>query len=171
MYKVYDSFLNDTDLKTIKDTMLDHSFPWFYTDSKVGDNYQLDGDEIYYDFQLTHLFYFYNMPQSQFLPMLDPIISKLNISAIYRIKSNLTFRSENLIKFPFHIDEQRFTGKTAVFYINTNDGYTELESGEQILSVENRLLTFDAPIKHRGTTHTDSKFRAVINFNYYTFDD
>ena len=52
---------------------------------------------------------------------------------------------------------------------NSNKGQNvvKFENGEKIESVENRLVIFDSTIKHTGTTSTDTKFRSVINFNYY----
>ena len=55
---------------------------------------------------------------------------------------------------------------TAVFYINTNNGYTEFEDGTRSESIANRMVTFPANLKHRGTTCSDEKTRIVINFNY-----
>ena len=52
--------------------------------------------------------------------------------------------------------------------MNTNNGYTEFENGVKIESVANRLITFPAGMKHRGTSCTDKKIRVVINFNYLT---
>ena len=57
--------------------------------------------------------------------------------------------------------------KTAVFYINTNNGYTEFENGVRVNSVANRVCIFDSHLKHRGTTHSEgSNQRIVVNFNY-----
>ena len=56
--------------------------------------------------------------------------------------------------------------KTSIFYINSNDGYTEFEDGTKVESVANRLVTFPHHMKHRGTTCTNQPFRLVINFNY-----
>ena len=57
--------------------------------------------------------------------------------------------------------------KTAVFYINTNNGYTEFENGVRVNSVANRVCIFDSNLRHRGTTHTEGdNQRIVVNFNY-----
>jgi hypothetical protein len=55
---------------------------------------------------------------------------------------------------------------TSILYINTNNGYTELESGEKIESVANRLVSFPTNIKHRGVSQTDEQTRVLLNFNY-----
>jgi hypothetical protein len=56
--------------------------------------------------------------------------------------------------------------KTAVFYCDTNNGFTKLINGDVIKSIENKILIFDAEIMHTGTTCTDKPRRTVINFNY-----
>ena len=58
---------------------------------------------------------------------------------------------------------------TSILYINTNNGYTELESGEIIESIANRLVTFPANTRHRTITQTDEQTRILINFNYLMF--
>ena len=50
--------------------------------------------------------------------------------------------------------------------MNTNDGYTEFETGEIVKSVANRLVTFDSSIKHLGTSCTDQIDRKVLNINW-----
>ena len=57
--------------------------------------------------------------------------------------------------------------KTAIFYINTTNGYTEFESGVRVSSVANRVCIFNSNLNHRGVTHTEGdQQRIVVNFNY-----
>ena len=56
--------------------------------------------------------------------------------------------------------------KTAIFYLNTNNGYTLFDKGDKIPSLENRVVEFDSNLKHCAVDHTDTKYRIVINFNY-----
>ena len=65
-----------------------------------------------------------------------------------------------------HID-YKFPHKTAVFYVNTNNGYTEFEDGTKVESVENRIVFFDGSIPHNSSTCTDQKIRSVISVNYF----
>ena len=67
-----------------------------------------------------------------------------------------------------HVDFDNFLGKTAIFYVNSNNGYTVFENGLKVDSQENRLVVFNSDLLHAGTTCTDQKIRCVINFN---FDD
>ena len=57
--------------------------------------------------------------------------------------------------------------KTGIFYMNTNNGKTIFEDGEEIDSIENRMVVFPASKRHAGTTHTDTIYRCVINFNWF----
>ena len=106
----------------------------------------------------------------QFIPDL-PLIEKINIKSCVRIKANLTMRTSEIVKHGFHVDDidaEFFKEyKISIFYVNSNDGYTEFEDGTKIESVSNRLVTFPNNMKHRGTTCTNKPFRIVINFNYF----
>ncbi len=79
-----------------------------------------------------------------------------------------------LVENSFHYDvsdfipEQAKNWITSILYINTNNGYTRFETGEVVESVENRLVTFPANLKHTGTSCTDEKVRVVVNFNYFS---
>jgi hypothetical protein len=56
---------------------------------------------------------------------------------------------------------------TAIFYINSNDGYTIFKKNKKIIkSKENKFIYFKSNSEHAGTTCTDQKVRVVINFNY-----
>ena len=75
------------------------------------------------------------------------------------------------MKTPVH-DENSFHSDvddciTSIYYINSNNVYTEFEDGTKIESVENRMLVFNSNSKHRGVTSTDTLKRVLINFNYF----
>jgi hypothetical protein len=102
---------------------------------------------------------------SRFLPYLKPM-------SLVRVKANLTTRTDKIIEQAPHIDFATPDGrpygflKTAVFYVNSNDGYTQFVNGPRVESVENRIVIFDSSQKHFGTTCTNQKRRVVINFNF-----
>ena len=56
---------------------------------------------------------------------------------------------------------------TSIYYVNSNDGYTEFKDGTIIESVENRLVIFPSDMRHTGTTCTNAKNRIVVNINYF----
>ena len=67
-----------------------------------------------------------------------------------------------------HIDliGQSSPQKTAIFYVNTNNGWTEFKKGGKVKSVANRIVIFDSQLYHQGYTCTDQKRRVVMNFNW-----
>ena len=97
----------------------------------------------------------------------------MKATSMWRIKANLRTRISKNIENEFHCDmghiseEKQKQWTTSIFYINTNNGYTEFEDGTKVESVANRMITFPTNLKHRGTSCTDEKLRVVINFNYF----
>lgn len=164
--KVINNSINEIELQNINDLFYSSEFPWYYNDFKNSNTDRLS-DDIDYDFQFTHNFYKNYNVTSQHIKIIEPILQILNPCAIFRIKANLTTCTKETIKFPFHEDQKGFVGKTAIFYVNTNNGYTEFGNNNTVDSISNRLVIFDSTTLHRGTTSTDTKTRCVINFNYF----
>lgn len=167
MMKIIDNFLQYEDVKKIQDTMIgsDCNFPWYFNDSIVYNNNEEKKDISCYQF--THKFYCDHKPNSDYIHILDIIIEKINPSALVRIKANLLPHTQEKRINHFHIDILNFLGKTAIFYVNTNNGKTIFQDGSEVDSIENRLLIFDSNLMHTGTTCSDQSVRCVINFNYY----
>lgn len=163
--KIIDDAISLTDLENIKNVFYSTEFPWYYNDYKIN-QYETLHENSLYDFQMTHNFYKNYNVTSAYINLIEPILKILNPCAIFRIKANLTTKTEKIIKFPFHEDQPGFKGKTAIFYVNNNDGYTEIEN-KCIESISNRIVIFDSNLMHRGTTSTNTKTRCVINFNYF----
>ena len=67
-----------------------------------------------------------------------------------------------------NVDLFKVPTKTAIFYLNSNDGGTEFEHNNQIVnSVSNRMVVFPSYLKHRTIKHKDEEvFRYVLNLNY-----
>ena len=141
-YEVIDNFLEKQDFESIKNLIMGPYFPWYYRDGVVKkENDKKD------QFQFSHLFYTDNLPTSPLFNELSPILLKINAISLLRVNANLNQR-------------------TAVFYLNTNNGYTLFEDGTKIESVENRFVSFKTSILHTGSTCTNSNRRVLINFNY-----
>ena len=161
--KQIDNFLNQKDLTDLKQVILDPTFPWALNH---GASYPDDGH-----IQFTHTIYKDNEFKSTFtLGGLDIFKEKLGIISLVRAKLNLLPRNEKIIEHQTHIDIPNPPDnlKTAILYLNTNNGYTKFESGEKITSVENRLIIFETKLKHGGTTNScDAPYRVVFNLNYF----
>lgn len=154
---VIENFLNNIEFQRIKQSVLNRYFDWYYQPSKVSDN---DGGQ-----QFTHMFLSEDGKMSNFFYILKPIFSKLKAKDIIRAKINLTHRKETIKKFQYHIDTDKEC-KTAILYLNTNNGKTVFKNNKQINSIENRMVIFPSNLQHTGTTHTDKDFRIVLNINY-----
>ena len=166
MYEIIDNFISKEEHQLIHDTMIgdDGYFPWFYNNYVVAVSDRIKKN----NFQFTHTFYTNYTITSNYFNLLLPIINKLNIKAIERIKANLNPNTKNKIMYDWHtdVDSDEKKSKTAIYYINTNNGVTILSDKTEINSVANRLLIFNQNVLHTGTTCTDQKIRSLINFNF-----
>ena len=100
--------------------------------------------------------------------MFKNLYYRLGVNKLWRSKINLTLRTKDpFVFYPFHTDfANHDTYTTAIFYLNTNNGYTLFEDGTKVESVANRFVTFPNGLRHTGTSTTNASFRMVINFNY-----
>ena len=90
----------------------------------------------------------------------------MDVKALVRIKANLNPVSDKLIQYDKHKDQEHFSCKGAIYYVNNNNGYTMFDN-EKVESKENRIVFFNTETPHSGTNSTDCKNRMVINFNYF----
>ena len=154
--KITDNFLEKSEFENINKTFHLSNFPWYFMPFKVH-----EGDDNY---QFYHLFLAKGKVLSEHFDILHPVLKKLGVKEIIRIKANLTLKQKEHIKSDMHVDFKNC--KTAIFYLNTNNGYTLFDKGNKIHSKENRVVEFDSNLKHCAVDHTDTKYRIVINFNY-----
>jgi len=157
--KVIDNFLKKEDYIVLKKFLMSNNFPWFFNHSKI------KGSKDLFDFQFTHIFYGDNQINSNYFNCIELLLNKINPHALVRIKANLNVMSHKQIIYKKHKD-QDFKCKAAIYYVNTNDGYT-LFKNKKINSVENRIVLFNSDEEHSSTNTTDCKSRIVINFNYF----
>lgn len=166
-YQIIDNFLSDEEFNRFN-VMFTLEFPWYYSDVVVyGSNTELG----VHDFQLIHSFYRDYGFNSGYASLVAPLLQKLDPYAILKIKAKLISGTDKKLTHGYHVDIQNYSQdtKTAVYYINTNNGTTVLKQGNdavEIESVANRIVIFDTSILHSGSTCTDKKVRCVINLNF-----
>jgi hypothetical protein len=166
-YKIIDNFLEESLFKEIQETMFSTKLmPWYYHDHQTKEG----KDGSYF----LHLFFKDDLIVSNyFLPFIVPIFKKLEGKYLLEARANLTIKTEITNNSDWHTDRS-FVCYTSIFYINTNNGSTELCMGDpknkdemiKINCKENRMLIFDSQLKHRAVGQTDVDRRVVINFNY-----
>ena len=160
--KIIDNFLSPSDFEIVQQYFLSDDFVWYYHNCIACDRQGLD------QFQFDHLFLSVSQPSkfnwSQFL---KPIFTKLNSRYILRVKANLRPRTSQGVLSDYHVDME-LNQQTAIFYINTNNGYTRFEDDSipDVKSVANRLVTFPGNFRHCGCSATDCNNRIVLNINY-----
>ena len=129
------------------------------------------------NFQFTHNIYYLNKPNSTiYSKLIEPLFirkleKQLSLGALIRIKSNLTLKTKTTYEIlPYHndfVEEQFKNSFTAVYYLNTNNGYTKFEDGTEVESIENRFAIFPTYLKHTNATTSNTKTRIVIVFNFF----
>jgi hypothetical protein len=163
---VIDNFLDKDEFNLLSSIMTNTpEFPWYFNNGVVSP-IENNGKDFLENYQFTHLFYDNHKPNSEYFVYLANLIKKINPTAIVRIKANLNPVTSKEIVYPFHVDFPGIKCKTAIFYMNTCNGYSII-GDQKIESVANRFVIFDSEQMHTGTTCTDQKYRCLINFNYF----
>ena len=158
------NFLIPEQFLHIRDEILGENFPWFLSNGVANPK---DGHHM-----LSHIAYIDNKVNSDFYNFCIPIIEQLNVLSLVRIKANFHWQTKEIIEHGYHNDfldlKENSDLHTAVYYINTNNGYTKFKStGKKFYSQANKLVDFKANEIHTGSSCTDETFRIVVNFNYF----
>ena len=186
---VQDNFLNEKDFNSIQNALTgwtdtgQRPFPWYWSHIIDDEGFvnHMDGNDSKFNHQFSHLLYYTGKDGvgavvSEHFNLVHPIVCKLTSPklinvVLIKIKANLQPCAETSREGGFHTDVHHPLhpySTTAIYYVNTNNGYTKFEKDNLIVnSVANRLVTFPSSMKHCGSTCTDEDLRAVINFNYF----
>ena len=171
--RVYDDFLPRSSWQKIRNAVLKNpDFHWSFSSGVADVTDEPELDDYYF---INQCYYGTLIPIGKEYEYLVPLLEKINPHSVYRAKYNLHPRTAEKVCFGWHIDSVSPPKNlmTSVYYINSNDGETHLyENGEivKIESIANRLVTFPARIKHRGTTATNTSVRCTANINYFEYD-
>lgn len=168
-YKIIDEFCG------VAKALFPHSLErwlWQYCPRKTK-----QGEFNKYNHQMTNMLYStsdgYSGLWGDINPLVNAIDNHVEVAAIRRVKANLQLVQPERVYSDFHHDYGNDEGSSdpnmwvAIYYLNTNDGYTELEDGTIIESIEDRILFLPNSIKHRGVSQLSKMERVVINFNFY----
>ena len=138
---------------------MSNNFPYYYNKeiSNIGTK-----EGIYF----THMFFKENFDKSIYYSLITPIIKKLKVKSLIRIKANVYIPTNKIIEHKAHID-YNFKHNGFLYYVNTNDGFTRLNKNIKIKSIENRGLIFEPHLEHNSSTSTNIEGRININFNYF----
>ena len=159
---IKDNHLSEKEMSDLENFLISDKFPYYYNINIAGEDAENTDT-----FMFNHILIHKEGECSNVGNMITNMVMK-NIphKKIYRSKINFYLKTETLKKHIFHKDDVNDNINVALFYINTNNGYTEFEDGTIINSKRNRLVLFPCKLKHRSTTSTDTRERINININY-----
>ena len=182
MIEIRDDFLPYNIFEKLKeDIVYNSSFPWFLNKvldistegSYIGRTNCADEDNR----QFCYLFYKTDQDKLAHRPHMGrelekviPLIQHYEFSHdqkyyLLHVKANINVRAPENLEHGFHRDHP-WNGKTSVFYLNDNDGYTKFQNGQVVESKANRAVIFDSQELHTGSTPTDVYARYVVNLNW-----
>jgi hypothetical protein len=172
--KIIDNFLNDLDFEWIMDELNDPYFNWHFStilsDDTIMSHFRKHGTLLVDPIYNTQFCALIN-PETEWI---KPLLDALGAKKTKRIKVNLTLPTKDHQPHGMHIDyaeDENGTNpdlcKTAIYYVNSNNGYTQFENGDKVESVVNRVVIFDNGLWHEGVSCTNTQKRLVININYY----
>jgi len=155
------NFLPKKEADNIEQIFTSNTFPWFITKGIVKKTDK--------DYQFNHIFFRNSELNSSFYNALQPILDILNPTSLIRIKANLVPRDSKITEHKMHADVEPEVKncKVAIYYVNTNNGYTLFKKNKKINSEKNKLIIFDGNTEHASTTCTNKDYRIVLNFNYF----
>ena len=159
--EIIDNFLDQDYFEYISGNVLSCNFPWLY-ESRVA-HLGEDKDKDYY---FTHRLYEDFEARSSFFNELLQFFELLKVKSLIRARALLYVNQGEQIIHDKHIDFN-YEHKTALYYLNTNNGFTELEDGTRVESIANRLVIFDGSKPHNSSTCTDAKVRSLLSINYF----
>jgi hypothetical protein len=140
------------------------SIPWTYNSTVAGK--QFDDSKTWRLFHMSYIvFDEQNKIQTKLYPHFKPILDRIEGDKLLRIKCNLFPNTEIVYEHAAHYDFLK-SHKTALLSINTCDGYTTLEDGTKIDSIENRMLKFDGSSMHKSSTTSNQTVRMNVNISY-----
>ena len=168
MFKVIDNFLDkESFLKLQYELLFSRNFPWYFQDMKDLEYVDKKNESDLNQAQFTHVIYSDHKPNSEWFPVIQPLLNKLKVKSLITIKANIIPYSPKFYEGYFHRDTA-LSCLSAIYYVNTNNGYTRFEkNNKKVESKENRIVIFDSHLNHRGTNTTDQKKRVVLNTNYF----
>jgi len=168
MVQVINNFLQNNEFHSIYKIITSDFFPWYLQKYKVFN----EDNQTQFTHNLVKKYKDETKTSFYVTPILSPLLRELKAKDVIRSKINLTYRTDKAIESLAHTDVSKIDlndpSKTAILYMNTNNGYTQIVGGEKIKSIQNRLVVFPTNTSHFGVTHTDIEHRLVLNLVYKT---
>ena len=158
--QVFDNYFSPDYFYSLKNKVMGEDFKWTFG-TKLNHN-QTNNNDTYF----AQVIYQNHIPLTVLWEDIDYILNEhLHARGVLRAKANLYLKTPEIVEHAKHVDFD-IPHKGAIIYLNTCDGFTRLDDGTKIESVENRLLLFDSSKLHNSTSTTNAIGRYNININY-----
>lgn len=159
------NFLPLTEYVNIQRITMDGTFPYFFRGTVAYDNSHEE------KFIMGHRLYDWNeggnLTESKYIEgILQPLLNVLQPKTLYRAQVNMNCRNDIRQFAHWHVDQPNMQHSTALYYVNTNNGWTEFENGTKVPCIGNSIGIWSENIRHRGAYQTDTAVRICININY-----
>jgi hypothetical protein len=161
-YQIIENLLPKDIFLDIKNFVMDQEFPWFYR----GINTEIEGGYFSHS-----LFNNHKVNSNAHERLTKEIYEIINPTALIEVRANLMFSSLFYNKKSrWHVDYD-YGNYTAILYLNTTEGGTEIKNGDKIDFVkaeENKMVIMKSFVEHRAILSPDTEKRYILNFNYFS---
>jgi hypothetical protein len=157
---ILDNFLDEKYFNDLKNQISAVNFPFYFVDG-VTDIKNNNIDHFYF----FHKIYDNGQPMSDFFPLFVPLLNKLKVKSIMRIKVNLYTKTHKLVRHNMHTDFD-FDHKGALLSLNDCDGGTWIND-KFIKSKANQIIFFNPAELHTSTSCTNAQARKNVILNYF----
>jgi len=189
--QVIQDFFDEEVYKKLENLFLDPMFDWHYTSptATLFNDEGLDtGEPMDDNYMFAHTFYhamedaftIVSPYMQEFIePTLWAIKNTLGFSDAIKIKAGLYTNQGKVTRTAIHTDFPEHTNKglgiytTMVYHINDNNGSTVVDDDNtglmyraEVPQKANQMIVFDGSKEHYAVTHTDTKVRLVLNYNF-----
>lgn len=161
--ELIDNALSEEDFNKLSYHINNHG-EWLFKKDIVDDSKSFP---ISYFVHAYYDYHEYSTYVSYDFEVLKPIIKIIKPNVLKRVKANMYVNQNKFAVHDYHRDSVDDNMKIGLFYLNSNDGYTEFLDGTKVESVANRLILFNSSLVHRSTNCINDWNRITINFNYY----
>jgi len=169
MIKVLENVLSEEDWSELNEDLNSSSFPWFY--QKVVSNIKTTNPKTFY---MTHGYVKLDEGvNSVWAEKHNRAICKFLTNYfqkdidLYWSKANLFTRHTKNYLCGYHVDIENIPDiYTMIYYINTNNGGTQIQNGTFIPSIKNTAVLMSADTMHSTLVQTDTNVRLNMNFNF-----
>jgi len=161
--QVTDNFLQKEYYEHLYNIITDTQFPWMYQNRVANHSENPEANLNHYYF-VHSLFHDYKI-ESRFYEEFIHLFKVLDVQFLHRARVLMFVNQGEQHIHDTHIDHKVHC-KTALIYMNSNDGFTQFEDGERVESIKNRLLIFDGSVPHSSSTATDTKERMLLSVTY-----